>query len=115
VRLEPLHPNEAALHHALRDALNRRLTTTDFFVWINIRPTGLRKNFENLDGIVEATEAWLLAQDPDTVSAEALPEQTLLDPAADVTVRAIPKKTAARGHRASEIVGNPEPALAGWV
>jgi hypothetical protein len=36
------------------------------------------------------------------------------DPAADVRIRAIPKKPEARGTRATEIVGNPEPVLMGF-
>lgn len=113
--LEPLHPDEPTLHRALRDALNQRLTSTNFFVLISIEPTGERTSFEDLDAIVTDVEEWLSRLDPDEAPAEALPERTWSDKAADVRIRAIPKKRSARGYRAAEIVGNPEPALAGWV
>jgi hypothetical protein len=50
--LAPLHPDERGLHHALRDALNQGLTSTDFFVWITVTPTGKRKEFENVRSLV---------------------------------------------------------------
>jgi hypothetical protein len=112
--LEPLHPDEPALHHALRDALNQRLTSTDFFVWISITPTGAAQDFRDLNALVDHTERWLAERRVDTVEANELPELQLSDPAAEVRIRAVPKKPAARGRRAPEIVGNPEPALAGW-
>lgn len=115
--LEPSHPDEPQLHHELRDALNAGLTNTDFFVWITVHPTGWQKSFAYLPRIVDAVEEWLAMLDPD----EAQPwdkvggEINIVDPAADVRVRAIPKKPEARGRRAAHIVGNPEPTLAGFV
>jgi len=38
-----------------------------------------------------------------------------VDPAAEIKLRAIPKRPEARDRRADQIVGNPEPILAGWV
>lgn len=113
--LEPLHPDEAALHHELRDALNQQLTSTDLFVWIRVEPTGDAHGFEHLDRIVLETERWLSSLDPDVVDAADLPGRAFSDKAAEIEVRAIPKKPEARGQRAAQIVGNPEPALAGWV
>ena len=113
--LAPLHPAEPALHHALRDALNRGLTNTDFFVWITVIPKGDTWEFEDLPSLVEETEQWLQGLDPDAVDGSELPEQGLSDAAADVRIRAVPKKSSARGQRAGQIVGNPEPVLAGWV
>lgn len=113
--LRPSHPDEPALHHELRDALNQRLTNGDFFVWISVRPTGERVEFEDLDAIVSKAETWLSSLDPDRVDASDLPERTYSDKAAEVELRAIPKKPSARGQRAGQIVGNPEPVLAGWV
>lgn len=113
--LEPLHPDEPALHHALRDMLNQSLTSTDFFVWIRVEPTGERREFEDLGAIVADTEQWLSGLDPDAVNADDLPARGYRDRAADIEVRAIPKKPSARGYRAAEIVGNPEPVLAGWL
>lgn len=113
--LEPLHPAEPVLHHTLRDSLNQSLTNTDFFVWISITPTGERNDFDDLNGIVSATEQWLSEQDPESVDPDRLPEVEFSDRAADVSIRAIPKKPSARGNHPGEIVGNPEPALAGWV
>jgi hypothetical protein len=99
----------------LRDALNRELTTPNFFVWIKVRPTGKSREFADLPTIVRETESWLRALDPDSVDASDLPERNFSDRAAKVEIRAIPKKREARGDRSVEIVGNPEPALAGWV
>jgi hypothetical protein len=113
--LEPLHPAEPTLHHALRDTLNQRLTNTEFFVLISVMPTGHRNSFEDLDQIVLGTEGWLSMLHPGDIDPDALPEKEFSDPAADVTVRAVPKKASARGRRSAEIVGNPEPALSGWV
>jgi hypothetical protein len=115
VPLEPLHPDEPALHHALRDALNRQLTDTDFFVWINVTPTGERTEFDDLSSIVRRTEQWLSSLSPESVEPETLPEKEFSDRAAEIKIRAIPKKPAARGSHPPQIVGNPEPALAGWV
>jgi hypothetical protein len=115
VPLEPLHPDEPGLHRALRDALNQGLSSTDFFVWITVTPTGNRKEFENLGSLVTAVESWLAGLNPDEVDASELPEREFPDTAAEVRVRAIPKKPSARGQRAGEIVGNPEPILTGWV
>ena len=113
--LAPLHPAEPALHHALRDALNRSLTNTDFFVWITVTPKGDASEFRDLPSLVEETEGWLQGLDPDAIDASELPEQYLSDAAADVRIRAVPKKPSARGQHAGQIVGNPEPVLAGWV
>ena len=99
----------------MRDALNQALTNGDFFVWINVRPTGERVEFEDLEAIVSDAEKWLSSLDPDRVDPSELPERDYADKAAEVELRAIPKKPAARGRRASQIVGNPEPVLAGWV
>jgi hypothetical protein len=116
VSLQPSHPNEPALHHQLRDALNAELTNNDFFVWIEIRPTGQSRELATLPSIVSETEQWLAGLDPDAIdNPEELPEIRLSDPAADVTVRAIPKRQEARGRRAQEIVGNPDPILVGWT
>jgi hypothetical protein len=114
VPLEPSHPDEAALHHALRDALNQELTNKNFFVWINVHPTGMSQEFEDLPSIVRETESWLSGLDPDSEEATGLPELAFLDKAAEVKIRAVPKKATARD-RAGPVVGNPEPALAGWV
>lgn len=113
--LTPSHPDEPALHHQLRDALNQTLTSRDFFVWINVRPTGERVEFENLEAIVSDAEQWLSSLDPDRVDATELPERDYADKSAEVELRAIPKKPSARGRQTSQIVGNPEPVLAGWV
>ena len=115
--LEPSHPDEPELHRQLRDALNAELTNKNFFVWITVRPTGWQKSFAYLPSIVDKVEAWLETLDPD----EALPWDAgggaieFTDPAADVEIRAIPKKPEARGKPAREIVGNPEPVLSGYV
>jgi hypothetical protein len=119
VPLEPLHPDEPELHRQLRDALNEGLTNTDFFVWITVRPTGYQKSFSYLPRIVEGTGRWLASLDPDAPHEERKSNTELLellfeDPAADVRIRAIPKKPEARGRRATEIVGNPEPVLMGF-
>jgi hypothetical protein len=120
--LEPLHPDEPELHRQLRDALNEGLTNTDFFVWITVRPTGHQNRFSYLPRIVQRTDRWLASLDPDAPQEDrkssfdpaALLNAEFQDPAADVRIRAIPKKPEARGRRAAEIVGNPEPALAGY-
>ena len=78
-------------------------------------PTGERTTFEDVDHIVAQTEAWLANLDPDAVEPDELPERQFSDRAGEVRIRAIPKKSSARGNRAAEVVGNPEPALAGWV
>ena len=113
--LEPLHPEEAELHRDLRNALNEGLTSTDFLVWITVEPTGATGRFEDLPKLVEDTDAWLKARDPDRVDGSDLPELTLEDRAAEVRIRAVPKKPEARGRRSGEIVGNPEPVLVGWL
>jgi hypothetical protein len=114
--LEPSHPDEPELHHQLRDALNEGLKSTDFFVWIRVRPTGYQKSFAYLPRIVARTDQWLASLDPDapSVSWQSVAE-SFKDPAADVEIQAIPKKPEARGRRATQIVGNPEPALSGAV
>lgn len=113
--MEPRHPLEAALHHELRDVLNGGLINTDFFVWIDIRPTGDETSFVDAQRILRDTEEWLASLDPDAISGTDLPELVRRDLAADVTLRAIPKKPSARAYRSDQIVGNPEPILAGWV
>jgi hypothetical protein len=113
--LEPSHPDEPELHHQLRDALNEGLTSTDFFVWIRVRPTGHQKRFAYLPRIVEKTDKWLASLDPNASRDAPEPPSTFAqDPAADVEILAIAKRPEARGERAAEIVGNPEPALAGF-
>jgi hypothetical protein len=113
---EASHPDEPDLHHELRDALNAGIQNTNFFVWISVYPTGWGKSFSYLPRIVEAVEEWLGALDPD----QARPwdkvggEIEIVDPAADVRLRAIPKKPEARGTRSGLVVGNPEPILTGW-
>ncbi len=114
--LAPLHPDEPVLHHELRDALNQSLANTSFFVWINVTPTGTQHEFSDLRRIVVGIEWWLETLDPDAIPAtEDVPELELSDPAADVRVRALPKKREARVQRSAEIVGNPEPVLVGWT
>jgi hypothetical protein len=113
--LHPLHPDEPALHRELRDALNRRLANTNFFVWIKVIPTGMQQEFADLDRVVRGIEWWLDSLDPDAIpTVEPVPELELADPAADILVRALPKKRAARKRRSAQIVGNPEPVLVGW-
>jgi hypothetical protein len=62
--LETLHPDESALHHALRDALNQRLTSR-FFCLDQRRANRGRDTFVDLDGLVTETERWLATRDPD--------------------------------------------------
>jgi hypothetical protein len=115
VPLEPLHPDQPELHRQLRDALNEGLTNADFFVWITVLPTGYQKRFSYLPRIVERTDRWLVSLDPDAPQEDRKSNTEFFeDPAADVRIRAIPKKPEARGRRAVEIVGNPEPVLAGY-
>lgn len=109
-----LHPDEVALHHELRDALNVALTSKDFFVWIRVDPSGERRTFGDLPGLVGRIEGWLRQFHPDEVRESDLPKIRLDDPAARVEVTALPKKPEARNRRADQIVGNPSPALVGW-
>lgn len=114
--MEARHPMEVDLHHELRDAFNRHLRNTNFFVWIDVRPTGDLKHFAHLDKIIEATEEWLADLDPDIFSGpDKIPERWIVDPAAEIKLRAIAKKREARSYRSDPIVGNPEPILTGWV
>jgi hypothetical protein len=113
--LEPRHPDEPALHHQLRDALNEALTNTNFFVWIDVVPTGTGTELVQLPQIVNDTEQWLASLDPEEVPKDDLPEMVWSDPTAEVRITAIPKKEEARDHRAIQIVGNPEPIIAGWL
>jgi hypothetical protein len=113
--LEFRHPDEQALHHQLRDALNRNLTSKDFFVWISVVPSGEASEIETLDAIVAATDQWLAHLSPDAVQPQAMPEQRFIDRAGEVQIHAVPKKPEARGQRAKEIVGNPEPILVGYA
>lgn len=113
--LSPLHPDEPALHHELRDALNSGLVNQDFFVWISVTPSGSHESFSALDRIVRGVEQWLDALDPDDVATtEGAPELAFVDAAAEVRVRALPKKPSARVASAVAVVGNPEPVLVGW-
>lgn len=116
VPLTPRHPYEPALHKQLRDALNEGLTNTNFFVLIDVEPTGEAPVLSSTDAIVADTDAWLESIDPDAiVTGTILPALAFTDPGAKILVRAIPKKTEARDGRAQEIVANPEPILAGFV
>jgi hypothetical protein len=115
VPLEPRHPLEPALHEQLRSAFNQGLRNKNFFVWIDVRPTGAAEEFADLAPIVQETERWLATQDPDeTANPNRLPELHFTDPAAEVTVQAIPRKHEARARPAEEIVGNPAPILVGY-
>lgn len=115
--LSPRHPQELDLHHALRDALNQGLTNTNFFVWIDVRPTGERDEFAHLDQIVTAVADWLEDLDPDAPppGEGRVQEREIVDPAANIKLRAIPRKPEARSRRAVQVVGNPEPIFVGWV
>ncbi len=116
MELKPIHPSEPPLHHELRDALNRNLANTSFFVWINVTPTGTEQQFADLERIVSDIGWWLDKLDPDAIhGTEDVPELDISDAAADIRVRALPKKPAARLQRAEQIVGNPEPVLVGWA
>lgn len=108
------HPDEMSLHHALRDALNRGLKNTNFFVWIRVKPTGKAKQFNDLPRIVGDTEAWLTSLNPDAVKEKELPKRRFEQQAALIEITALPRKAEVRGYRASEIVGNPTPVLVGW-
>lgn len=108
------HPDETALHHALRDALNRGLKNTNFFVWIRVKPTGRARPFDDLPRIVDETETWLNSLNPDAVKEKELPKRRFEQQAASIEITALPRKSEVRGYRASEIVGNPTPVLVGW-
>jgi hypothetical protein len=54
--LEPSHPDEPGLHHQLRDALNAGLNNTNFFVWINVEPSGRFERFSGVEKLVETAE-----------------------------------------------------------
>lgn len=115
--LEPRHPLEPALHEQLRSALNRELRNKDFFVWIDVEPTGTGPEFayEDLDRIVRKTEEWLATLNPDAIADPARPpELRFSNRVADVSVQAIPRKREVRDRRADEIVGNPLPILVGF-
>lgn len=113
---EPRHPDEPALHHQLRDALNAGLQNTNFFVWIDVWPSGEAKTFQALETVVEKAERWLSSLDPDVASGDPdLPEWRYDDLAGRVRLHALPKKPEARGARAGEIVGNPEPIVTGFA
>jgi hypothetical protein len=113
--LDARHPDELALHHQLRDALNRDLTNTNFFVWIDVRPTGKHKRFTELKQVVAAVDEWLSDLDPDAhYSADRVPERWISEPAAEIKLAAIPRRREVRDRRAKQIVGNPEPMLVGW-
>lgn len=114
--LAPLNPDELTLHHQLRDALNEKLANKSFFVWINVTPTGSQQQFSDLQRIVSSIQWWLDTLDPDEIpGAEAVPQVDISDQAAEVRVRALPKKPDARTKRSGQIVGNPEPVLVGWT
>jgi hypothetical protein len=108
------HPDETVLHYALRDALNRGLRNTNFFVWIRVKPTGNAKQFDDLPRIVNDTEIWLNSLNPDAVREKELPKRRFDERAASVEITALPRKPEVRGYRATEIVGNPSPVLVGW-
>lgn len=114
--MEPRHPLEPKLHEDLRAALNAGLRNQDFFVWIDVRPSGVSNDFARLDHMVEETDRWLATLDPDVVrpSEDRRAAVRFDDPAAEVKIEALPKKREARGQRAKEIVGNPAPILVGW-
>lgn len=115
-RSNPRHPDEFDLHHELRDAFNKELQNANFFVWIDVRPTGKYKQLAHLDKIIEAVEEWLGDLDPDGhLETDRIAERWIVDPAAEIKLRAIPRKREVRGYRADQIVGNPEPILVGWV
>jgi hypothetical protein len=114
VRYSASHPDEAALHHALRDALNRGLKNQNFFVWISVQPTGQSRQFDDLANIVARTDAWLGTLNPDAVKEKELPKLRFQQRAATVEITALPRKPEVRGYRADQIVGNPSPPLAGW-
>ncbi|MEA2459112.1 MAG: hypothetical protein QOC95_2084 [Thermoleophilaceae bacterium] len=114
--MQPAHPDESGLHRQLRDALNESLASTNFLVWITVEASGDGTHLSTTREIVLRTEQWLSSLDPETIpTPEAIPEMAFTDPAAEVRIRAIPKKPEARGYRSQPIVGNPEPAVAGWV
>ena len=102
------------MHSALRDALNERLENKDFFVWLDVRPTGKAQEFEDLSEIVAETENWLEGLDPDDIEEKQLPKRHIEQEAASVEITALPRKPEVRDHRADEIVGNPRPMLFGW-
>jgi hypothetical protein len=116
MNLSARHPHETDLHHALRDALNDNLLNTNFFVWIDVRPTGKSNEFAHMEQIVDAVEDWLSDLDPDAPppGEGRVQEREIIEPAAEIKLRAIPKKPEARHRRAAQIVGNPEPILVGW-
>lgn len=94
--------------------MNAALTSKGFFVWITVSPKNDHKHFADLDRIVRGTEAWLNSLDPDKIGPGEFPAKTFDDKAADVRIRAIPKKLEARTYRSEQIVGNPSPMLVGW-
>lgn len=114
MRFSPSHRDESALHSALRDALNEELENKDFFVWLDVRPTGKAREFDDLGKIVAETEGWLGSLDPDAVEEKKLPKRHFDQEAASVEITALPRKPEVRDHRADEIVGNPGPILIGW-
>lgn len=114
MNFKPSHPDELELHHALRDELNRTLTSPNFMVLIDVRPSGEQTEFADLAKIGRKTEAWLRSLDPDEERDEP-PTLRLSDPAAEVTIRAAVKKESVRAYKTEPIVGNPEPPLGGWV
>jgi hypothetical protein len=116
MELNPSHPAELSLHHELRDALNGTLDNPSFFVWIHVAPSGGEARFADTERMVAAIDWWLGTLDPDAIPvAEAVPQLDLSDPAAEVRVRALPKKPDARKQRSAVVVGNPEPVLVGWA
>jgi len=101
-------PEHDSPHHMLTQALEAGVTNRDWFLWLDVSGDDPRPDYTSL---IDQTEAWLEGQDPDAP-----------DPAAElvwhrgglhVQIRALPKKSRARG--ANPLVGNPYPAFAYWV
>lgn len=108
------HPDETALHSEIRDALNSEIQSKNFFVWLNILPTGQGSEIDDLPGLVAETEEWLRSLDPDAVSEKELPKRVIKRRAAIVELTALPRKPEVRSYPADQIVGNPGPILVGW-
>jgi hypothetical protein len=101
VPFEPSHPDEPVLHSELRDALNQRLTSTNFFVWIGVTPSGTTRTFENLDRIVQDTERWLASLDPGALDPKNLPSEYWMDAAGEVE---IPLSRSSPRHATTELM-----------
>jgi hypothetical protein len=112
MKLEPTHPHSLALHHQVRDHLEENLKTWDYFVWINVRPTGAGDKIGDLD-IAGTTDDWLAAL-PEHEHGKTFERVTYDFEQATVVVIAVPKIPEARTGRAYPVVGNPEPVLGGY-